>query len=112
MDRIASPQDLQAHLRRLVTYCESGSPSRGRIAAELRSLADRVAKLTGETKKAYTWLKKERKKAFDKRFKGMQQELQGLRKKSIEMFPDADHEEVNQELLREQRDRGPGGMPV
>jgi hypothetical protein len=43
MDKIASPQDLQAELRRLLAYSQSEKPSREKIAGELRALADRVA---------------------------------------------------------------------
>jgi len=44
MQKIASPQDLQAELRRLLAYCHGpGLPSRARLSSELRGLADRVA---------------------------------------------------------------------
>lgn len=43
MQKIASPQDLQAELHRLVAYCQSGHPSRELVASQLRGLADRVA---------------------------------------------------------------------
>jgi hypothetical protein len=43
MNKIASPQQLQAELRRLLAYAGSEMPSRKRIASELRELADRVA---------------------------------------------------------------------
>ena len=43
MNKIASPQDLQNELTRLVAYCSEGQPSREKVASELRSLADRLA---------------------------------------------------------------------
>jgi len=44
MDKIASPQDLQTELRRIMAYCQgSENPSRDVLASELRELADRVA---------------------------------------------------------------------
>ena len=43
MRKIASPQDLQAELRRLLAYSQSDQPSREMLASELRGLADRVA---------------------------------------------------------------------
>lgn len=42
VQKIATPQDLQAELHGLLTYCQSEQPSRGRLAAELRELANRV----------------------------------------------------------------------
>lgn len=46
MKKIASPQDLQAELRRLLAYSQGPEkPSRDKIAAELRVLANRVANL-------------------------------------------------------------------
>jgi len=52
MDRIASPQDLQAELRRLLAYCESDEkPSREKLASELRDLANRLARLTFKKQK-------------------------------------------------------------
>jgi len=43
MDKIASPQDLQAELRRLAVYCGGTEhPRRAMLAAELHSLGDRV----------------------------------------------------------------------
>jgi len=46
MDKIASPQDLQNELRRLVAYAEGAEgvrPSREKLASELHELATRVA---------------------------------------------------------------------
>lgn len=43
MKKIATPQDLQAELQRLLAYCESPRPSREKLAGELWGLADRVA---------------------------------------------------------------------
>jgi hypothetical protein len=43
MHKIASPNELQAELRRLLAYSQSPKPSRVRLAAEMRELADRVA---------------------------------------------------------------------
>lgn len=42
MRKIASPQDLQLELHRLMTACQK-QPSRIALAAQLRALADRVA---------------------------------------------------------------------
>jgi hypothetical protein len=43
MHKIASPQDLQAELRRLLAYSQEVQPSRQVLASELRELANRVA---------------------------------------------------------------------
>lgn len=43
MDKIASPQDLQAELRRLLAYSQSERPSRARVASELRTLSERLS---------------------------------------------------------------------
>jgi len=43
MNKIASPQDLQAELRRLLAYAQTEKPSREKLAAEMRGLANRVA---------------------------------------------------------------------
>lgn len=43
MQKIASPQDLTMELRQLLAYAGEERPSRIRLAADLRSLADRVA---------------------------------------------------------------------
>lgn len=43
MKKIATPQDLQAELRRLLAYAQTERPSREKLAAEMRGLADRVA---------------------------------------------------------------------
>lgn len=43
MNRIASPQDLQAEVHRLLAYSQSPKPSREKLASELRELANRVA---------------------------------------------------------------------
>lgn len=44
MEKIASPQDLQAELRSLLAYCQGPTrPSRDLVASKLRDLADRVA---------------------------------------------------------------------
>jgi hypothetical protein len=50
MHKIAKPQDLQAELRRLLSYAGSDKPSRIKLAAELRGLADRVAGNPGDPK--------------------------------------------------------------
>jgi hypothetical protein len=42
MDKIASPQELTYHLRRLLAYAESKNPSREKMAEELSVLADAV----------------------------------------------------------------------
>lgn len=48
MKKIATPQDLQAELRRLLAYCQGPDrPSRETLAAELRDLADRTAGFSG-----------------------------------------------------------------
>ncbi len=49
MDRIASPQGLQAELRRLLDYSQSPKPSREKLASDLRELAERVAAYGYET---------------------------------------------------------------
>lgn len=43
MRKVASPQDLQIELRRLLAYAQTDRPSRTKLALELRSLASRVA---------------------------------------------------------------------
>ena len=43
MDKIASPNELQAELRRLLAYAQTEKPSREKLAAGLRGLASRVA---------------------------------------------------------------------
>jgi hypothetical protein len=43
MDKIASPQALAAELRTLLAYAGSEKPSREKLAADLRGLADRTA---------------------------------------------------------------------
>ncbi len=43
MRKIASPQDLQAELHRLLASCQEQHPSREKLALELRELADQVA---------------------------------------------------------------------
>jgi len=43
MDKIASPEDLQAELRKLLAYAESEHPSREKLASGMKALADRVA---------------------------------------------------------------------
>jgi hypothetical protein len=43
MDKIASPQELQSELRRLLAYSESRNPSRKKLESAMRSLAGRVA---------------------------------------------------------------------
>lgn len=54
MKKIASPQDLQAELRRILAYSEGHQPLRAVLAAELHTLADRVAasdkELAGDAK--------------------------------------------------------------
>ena len=44
MDKIASPDELQAELRKLLAYAESEVPSRSKLATGLKQLADRVAR--------------------------------------------------------------------
>ena len=48
MQKIATPQDLQAELHRLLAYCQEENPSREKLAAEIRELADRVGGRTVE----------------------------------------------------------------
>ena len=48
MHKIASPQDLQVELTRLIAYAESPHPSRTKLASDLQSLAVRVASRNGE----------------------------------------------------------------
>jgi hypothetical protein len=43
MDKIASPRELTAELRRLLAYAGEETPSRERIASVLYDLAERVA---------------------------------------------------------------------
>jgi thioredoxin-like negative regulator of GroEL len=43
MHKIASPRELQSEIHRLLVYAGSEKPSRVKLAAELRALADRVA---------------------------------------------------------------------
>lgn len=43
MDRIASPKDLQAELRRLTALASTPNPSRTKLAFELVALADKLA---------------------------------------------------------------------
>jgi hypothetical protein len=43
MDKIASPQDLQAELRRLLAYAQTEKPSREKLATGMRVLAARVS---------------------------------------------------------------------
>lgn len=43
MDKIASPDELQAELRKLLAYAESENPSREKLAADLNALSSRVA---------------------------------------------------------------------
>jgi hypothetical protein len=44
MQKIASPQELQSELRRVLAACQGPErPSREKLAEELRALADRVA---------------------------------------------------------------------
>lgn len=43
MQKIASPQDLQTELQRLLAYSQEPNPSREKLAGELRGLANRVA---------------------------------------------------------------------
>jgi len=52
MWKIASPQDLQAELQRLLAYSQGYQPSRTQLASELRGLAERVAgnSMTGTVK--------------------------------------------------------------
>lgn len=42
MDKIASPNELQAELRRLLSYAESKQPSRAKLAAGLSTLANNL----------------------------------------------------------------------
>jgi len=43
MKKIASPQDLQTEIRRLMALCQEDEPSREKLASEIRNLADRLA---------------------------------------------------------------------
>ena len=43
MQKIATPNELQDELRRVIAYAESELPSRARIAADLNALSDRLA---------------------------------------------------------------------
>ena len=43
MDKIASPEELTAEIRRLLAYAEGKEPSREKLAAGLSALAGRVA---------------------------------------------------------------------
>ena len=53
MDKIASPQDLQAELNDILASCQGDErPSREVIAADLRDLADRVAGMEATQVKA------------------------------------------------------------
>lgn len=76
------------------------------------SYARYASRLDPDTKKAYDWLKKERKKVIDRRLKGIGDELEGLNKKCQEMFPEADFFGVHQQLLSDQAAKGPGSFPV
>jgi len=49
MNKIASPQQLQDELRRLLAYAQTEKPSREKLAAGLNALADRVAGAEKET---------------------------------------------------------------
>lgn len=42
MQKIASPQDLQAELRRMLAYCQGQHPSRQVLASQLRGLSHRL----------------------------------------------------------------------
>jgi hypothetical protein len=44
MDKIASPMELQSELRKLLEYASTPNPSRVKLAADLASLASRVAR--------------------------------------------------------------------
>jgi hypothetical protein len=62
MDKIASPQDLQAELRRLLAYTQTEKPSREKLAAEMRELAARIEKVAarkGEVIESKRWKHKE-----------------------------------------------------
>jgi len=52
MKKIATPQDLQAELRQLLAYSQGETPERGRIAAALTSMADRLAASDSKLEKA------------------------------------------------------------
>lgn len=55
MHKIASPQELQSELRRLLAYCSGPEkPSRVKLAAELSHLADRVAETSAEDTDTFT----------------------------------------------------------
>jgi len=43
MEKIASPKELAAELQRILAYTETAEPSREKIAADLKALANRVA---------------------------------------------------------------------
>lgn len=49
MDKIASPQALQAELRRLIDHCQASEPSRQKLATALHKLADQVSPKTAHT---------------------------------------------------------------
>ena len=44
MNKIASPQDLQTELKKILAYCAKGNPSRSVVAKALSDLSDRTAK--------------------------------------------------------------------
>jgi hypothetical protein len=43
MEKIATPDELQAEIRKLLTYAKSGNPSRHKLAQDLKTLASRTA---------------------------------------------------------------------
>jgi hypothetical protein len=62
MDKIANPQQLSDELRRLIAYAQGEFPSRDSLAEELRTLADRVAKMYKQKGPALRKRKKQYKK--------------------------------------------------
>ena len=63
MNKIASPQELQDELRRLLASSQETNPSREKLALELRALADkvamgRVASMEGDAEKILALFKK------------------------------------------------------
>jgi hypothetical protein len=71
MNKIASPQELQHELRRLIAYTEGGRPSRVRIASELQTLSEglglvkEAGAFDSENKAQLSALKKHLKSALD-----------------------------------------------
>ena len=69
MQKIASPQDLQAELQRLASEAAEDRPSREKLASDLRELADRLAgfdREAGESLLDYILPMKDQVKLHDK----------------------------------------------